>query len=287
MKTLKYLKFIENYTFSHFEHTPLFVRIIPTDNCNLNCSYCYQKTNDAPDMPKGLFSQVLDKAISLKVGFISFLGGEPMLWEHLYDAIELCSKHNILTDMTTNGTMLNDVTIQKLGSSGLDYLNISVDTRDDNSVSKKNILFDKNVVKALNLAENDYGMKLRMNSVIYNNNFEDVKLLLELSNGSKIPISLGFIVPNVKDIGSGGIYFSEKDTKLLEEIVGYILKKKSEKYPIIDPDSYFTNVFRFIKNESFWQCNYPTKYGWINITASGKIRSCTKKWMKQVLTFYP
>jgi len=224
-----------------------------------------------------LFSEVLEKAISLNLGFISFLGGEPMLWEHLYDAIGLCSKHNILTDMTTNGTMLNDETIQRLGSSGLDYLNISVDTKDNYSVSRKNALFDNSVVEALKSAEKTYDVKLRMNAVIYNNNFEDLKLLMELSNRIKIPISLGFIVPDIKDAGSKEIYFAEEDAGLLEEIVDYILKKKKEKYPIIDPDPYFTNILRFLKHENFWKCNYPTRYGWINVTSNGAIRSCTKK----------
>jgi MoaA/NifB/PqqE/SkfB family radical SAM enzyme len=224
-----------------------------------------------------LYAKVLDKARNHKVGLLSFLGGEPMLWEHLYDAIALCSKHNILTDITTNGTLLNDDTIHKLGSAGLNCLNISVDTRDNFSVSKKNVLFDENIMKSLKSAEKKYGMKLRMNSVISNNNFDDIKLLLELSKESKTPLSLGFVVPDMSTADNKEIYFSENDNELLEKVVSYILAKKKEKYPIIDPDSYFKNVFRFIKHESFWKCNYPTKYGWINVTANGAIRSCTKK----------
>ena len=224
-----------------------------------------------------LFSRVFQKAKELRLGFMSFLGGEPMLWEHLYDAIELCTKHHVLTDMTTNGTLLNDTTIQRLANAGLDYLNISVDTRDDNSVTKKRALFNDSIVKALQSAGKESGMKIRMNSVIHNNNFEDIKLVLERSKEIQIPLSLGFIVPDVKDGGKENIYFTEADFGLLEEIVQYILQKKKEKYPVIDPDSYFTNVFRFIKHERFWKCNYPTKYGWINVTANGVIRSCTKK----------
>jgi MoaA/NifB/PqqE/SkfB family radical SAM enzyme len=276
-KTLKYLNFIRSYNYTFLNETSLFLRVLPTDSCNLNCVYCFQKKNSTPNMSWDFFNQVIEKAIDLKVGMISFLGGEPMLWEHLYDAVALCSKHNILTDMTTNGTMLNETTIQKLGEARLNYLNISVDTRDNFSVTKKNSLFDKNTVQALKTAEKNHCMKLRMNGVIYNNNFDDIKLLLEISNGNKIPLSLGFIVPNFKNIDNKEIYFSEKDTELLEEIVNYILKKKEANYPVIDPVSYFTNVFRFIKNDSFWNCNYPTKYGWINITANGEIRGCTKK----------
>jgi len=179
--------------------------------------------------------------------------------------------------MSTNGTMLNDETIKRLGSAGLNYLNVSVDTFDNHSVSKKNALFDKDIVTALNSAKKNHGLKPRMNGVIYNNNFHDVKLLLELSKESTIPLSFGFIVPYVNDVANDEIYFSEKDTELLSEIVDYILQKKKEKYPVIDPDSYFTNVFKFIKHENFWKCNYPGRYGRINVTTNGTLRSCTKK----------
>ncbi|MCL1788165.1 MAG: radical SAM protein [Defluviitaleaceae bacterium] len=277
MKPLKYLNFTKCYNISYFSPTALFVRIIPTDNCNLNCAYCFQKKDNAASMTWEMFVKILDKAIELRVGLISFLGGEPMIWEHIYDAIALCTKHNILTDMTTNGTLLDDVTIQKLGNAGLDYLNVSVDTQSSSIVSKKNVIFDKSVLASLKAAEKDLDVKLRVNSVIYNNNFDDIKLLLDVAHEVKIPLSLGFIVPDLGDTHSKEIYFTEEDTGLLNEIVLYILQKKKEGYSVIDPDAYFTNVFKFLKRENFWECNYPTKYGWLNVTSDGAVRGCTKK----------
>ncbi len=44
-----------------------------------------------------------------------------------------------------------------------------------------------------------------------------------------------------------------------------------------DDIQYFENIFRFLNREHFWECNYPTRYGWINVSPNGKIRSCTKK----------
>ena len=277
MKLLKNLNFVKNLAISYFQQTALFVRIIPSDNCNLNCRYCYQKRINAPVMQWDFFCKALEKAVELRVGLVNFLGGEPMLWEHLYDAIALCSKRRILTDMTTNGTLLDDAAIKKLGASGLDYLNISVDTRDRFSVSKKNSLFNPGVVEALRLARQNHGMKFRMNSVICKNNFEDVKLLLELSKGQNIPLSLCFVVPDMNGVENSELHFTENDAGLLREMVDYVLRKKKEGCPVIDPDSYFTNVFKFVRRERFWLCNYPTRFGWINVTANGTVRNCTKK----------
>ena len=157
------------------------------------------------------------------------------------------------------------------------YLNISADTRDRFSVSKKNSLFNPGVVEALRLARKNHGMKFRMNSVVCKNNFEDVKVMMDFAKTEKIPLSLCFVVPDLNGVEKNEIHFTENDGELLREMVDYILRKKREGCPVIDPDSYFTNVFRFVRRERFWQCNYPTRFGWINVTANGAVRNCTKK----------
>ena len=276
MKFRKHFNLLKNYLRAYIDGTTFFVRVIPTDECNMNCAYCFQKRANAPHMEWLLFEQVIEKAKGMKVGVVSFLGGEPMLWAHIFDALSLCMRQNILTDMTTNGSLLNEESMQKLCCAGLDYLNISVDTRDNFLISEKNSPFDKKIMRELK-AINRRGTKVRMNGVISRSNFEDIKLLMELSNENRIPVSLGFIVPGAVVDEKNQHYFTDADTAQLTEIVDYILSKKRSGFPIIDPDSYFENVFKFIAREAFWKCNYPSKYGWINVTANGKIRSCTKK----------
>lgn len=279
VKTSKFRNLVNAHISSHLHSTPAFVRIIPTDKCNLNCKYCWQKNDTLDEMTFPDFSLHLEKALSLKVGLITFLGGEPMLWNSLYDAISLCTEKKILTDLTTNGALLNPKSIELLGKAGLDYLNISIDGVGISEISSKNFVFRNNLIENLRLAKSKYRMHFRFNSVIYKNNFEDLKNLIELSNANNVQISLGFVVPPIDDrqLQDENIYFTKSDQKLLLEIVEYIIKKKKQGYPIIDPYSYFENIFRFLNREIFWDCNYPTRYGWINVTPNGKIRSCTKK----------
>ena len=279
LKSLKFLNLVNSHISSHFNSTPAFVRILPTDRCNLKCSYCWQLDNESSEMTFDEFKKYLAKASKLNVGMIAFLGGEPMLWEPLYKAISECSNYHILTDVTTNGTLLTADTISLLGEAGLDYLNISVDGFKKTSVTKKNSIIRNNLIGVLHDAKKKYRMHFRINSVIYNNNFDDVKELIEFSKVHNVQISLGFIVPPTdgSDKNDHSIYFKKQDIKVLKEIVTYILDKKKSGYPIIDPDAYFENIFRFMNREKFWDCNYPSRYGWINVTPNGKIRSCTKK----------
>lgn len=225
------------------------------------------------------FGKYLNKAADLRVGMITFLGGEPLLWKSIYDAIALCSQRHILTDLTTNGTLLNEMTIDQLGKAGLDFLNISVDGTKKSPISSKNSIFKNQIFQYLKKAKSKYRMRPRLNSVIYKNNFEDLKPIIEYSKENNIQLSLGYVVPPIDSDHKSAedIYFGKHDTELLQEIISYILKKKSDGYPIIDPESYFENIFRFLDRDKFWECNYPTRYGWINVAPSGKVRSCTKK----------
>lgn len=273
----KFLNLLNANISKNITNTAAFVRIIPTDFCNLDCKYCWQRNKDPYSMKFEDFRNYIDKAITLKTGVVSFLGGEPLLWEHIYDAIALCSQKKLITDLTTNGTLLDADSIERLGRAGLDYLNISVDGVKRDGVSSKNSIFRKNVLKDLKKIRKKYHTHIRINSVIYNNNFEQTKELIEFSKLNNIKISLGFIVPPIEYKQYGSQYFTKENAPLLGELVSHIIAKKRERYPIIDPEAYFLNIFRFLDKEKFWDCNYPTKYGWINVSPRGKIRSCTKK----------
>ena len=275
-KIRKYLNLLMAYMrASKFTTTP-FVRIIPTDRCNLSCSYCWQHNNKSIEITEQEYKLIIEKAKKMKVGMINFLGGEPLIWKYIYSAIELCNKYNIMSDITTNGTLLNEETLNKLGESGLDSLNISVDGK----TTEKNIELLKNNLRFINEVRKKYGIIVRINAVLYKNNFEEIKELIEYCNSEKLPLSIGYVVPIVNEETEkkeNGIYFIKADRELIREIVTYMREKISKGYKIIDPIEYFENIEKFIRKEKFWECNYSGKYGWINVIGNCKIRSCTKK----------
>ena len=185
----------------------------------------------------------------------------------------------MLTDLTTNGTLLTPETAERLGKAGLDYLNISVDGSEASSVTCKTSIFRPGLAEALRDVRDRHHMHTRVNSVIYKDNFPAIQELMEAARSWNFQLSLGFIVPPLDPVlrSEEEIYFTAEDESRLQYIVAVILEKKHAGYPIIDPDSYFENIFKFIHREKFWECNYPTRYGWINVAPSGRIRSCTKK----------
>jgi len=279
VKQAKYFKLMRAWWMNAFRYTTPFVRIIPTDKCNLNCSYCFQKSKDPRTMTRDEFDGYLEKAVRLKAGLISFLGGEPLIWPHIYHAVESCTRRRLLSDLTTNGTLLDKESIDKLARGGLDLLNISVDVSEADKVSAKNSILKPDVLRHLLAARRDHGMQIRVNSVLYKDNTREIKRLVEFCHENAVPISVGFIVPHIDGTPSpeNDIYFSLDDREILDDIIGYLVARKTSGYRIIDTRDYFRSVYRFLRGEKFWDCNYQWRFGWINVAPSGRIRSCTKK----------
>lgn len=99
-------------------HIPVFLIASITSKCNLHCTGCYSRANDAcsDETPQNQLSgdewgDIFRQAKDIGISFIVIAGGEPMLRE---DVITKATQFpEILFPIFTNGTIIND-----------DYLNL-------------------------------------------------------------------------------------------------------------------------------------------------------------------
>ena len=111
--------------------------ILPTEQCNFRCKYCYEKFNQGK-MPKEIADGII-RYLSINArkfsGFnISWFGGEPLL---AYDIIEYLSENFIkistffhlpyYSSMTTNGYLLDYETFLKLLDLKISSFQITID----------------------------------------------------------------------------------------------------------------------------------------------------------------
>jgi len=279
-KPKKLMRVTYSYMRNKFIPTPVFLRLIPTDRCNLSCKYCFQHDNKSHIMTKEEFDSYFNKAIELGAGIVSFLGGEPMIWPHIYYAIQKCTDKGIMTEMTTNATLLSDKNLQKLGVAGLDMLNLSVDSLTQANQSNKNLLTKNDLAHRLKLFRKKYKTHVRLNVVITKPNIKDIEKLLDFAHELNYPLSLGFVVPPFFKKGGfegNNLLFAKSDFQILRKTVKMILDKKRQGYNIIDPDSYFKGIFDFINGTNDWDCSYgKERYAGVTIAPDGRLRSCGK-----------
>jgi len=114
-----------------------YIRMSITDVCNFKCGYCLPNGYQADKSDNRTFLNIkeierLTKALSeLGVCKIRLTGGEPTVRKDFFDVLKVIKKHSGIkkTVITTNGYHL-DQKAQKIKESGLNGINISIDSLD-------------------------------------------------------------------------------------------------------------------------------------------------------------
>jgi GTP 3',8-cyclase len=113
-----------------------YLRISVTDRCNLRCRYCMPEEGIQllPHNEILSFDEITDvvkEAVKLGIDKIRITGGEPLVRKDIVDLIGMIAAIEDIKDfgMTTNGLLLEKFA-KALADSGLQRINISVDTID-------------------------------------------------------------------------------------------------------------------------------------------------------------
>ncbi len=114
---------------SAHERRPIVVWNI-TRTCNLKCIHCYtnsenKKYNNELSTKEGKL--LIDNLADFKIPSLLFSGGEPFMRPDLFELIEYAAKKNIRPVISTNGTLIDKTTAQKIKDTGVTYVGISLD----------------------------------------------------------------------------------------------------------------------------------------------------------------
>lgn len=184
IKFTKLTKKVENM-FSFFD----IVYLELTRACNLKCIHCLNNSGikQKDELTKEDLLKLIKNFSSHGVQEIRFTGGEPLLFNGIYDLIKFATEEGICTSLGTNGTLVTKEVAKKLKESGLKKVVVSID---GNKKTHDKIRGKKNYQKAMKglkyLQKN--GINVRVNSVIMKSNMEDVIKLAKKMSRKKITI---------------------------------------------------------------------------------------------------
>ena len=77
-----------------------------TSYCNFNCKWCFANARTIKNpvhMSVSDVERVVDALASAGVTQITYSGGEPTLYPHLREAIDIARSHDMVVHMNTNG----------------------------------------------------------------------------------------------------------------------------------------------------------------------------------------
>lgn len=120
------------------------VQVNFTFNCNLACKMCsmhgqkefLQGQGRQVEIDSAVIRKVIKETKEIGTKTILFIGGEPLLKRDLFDLIDYAKSFDLNSVIVTNGVLLNEATIRKCFSSGVDWLSISLDAATEGTFRK-------------------------------------------------------------------------------------------------------------------------------------------------------
>ena len=240
-----------------------------TENCNLNCSYCY-KSKKKKDISFENIKNLINYEISKKSKYsiIYFYGGEPLLQKDMIkNTIEYIntkkSKTKFYFGITTNGTLLENEFLQYMKKNNFINIAYSIDGMENTqNLNRKNINGEGtfNIVqKNAKMVLKSFNEAIAMTVVTKNN-------LSNLSNNVRYLIDdIGFKCVNL--LFDYSQEWTDEDlteikkqyTQVAEFYADKILQEYDIEIPVID-----NKIRTYISDE--YSCNNECKFGMDNIS---------------------
>ncbi|HUV83005.1 MAG TPA: radical SAM protein [archaeon] len=94
--------------------SPILVSWEVTKTCNLNCSHCASQTMDGRELDTAEALGLMEHLHDLGVFILSFSGGEPFIRPDIFQHLQRARDLGFQIGLTTNGTLLDEDTVQRL-----------------------------------------------------------------------------------------------------------------------------------------------------------------------------
>ncbi|MBU1178898.1 radical SAM protein [Patescibacteria group bacterium] len=258
---------------------PVWAYVWVTRRCNFNCSYCYVRDNNAPEMTFEEMKLVIDKLKKMGCRMVAFMGGEPTLRKDLLDIIKYIRQKKMLSYLPTNGSLLTPQYIEELVQAGLNFVNLAVDDPAELAGQKS---WKKETID--NLLKNRNKLKLIINTAVTRKNISRIPQLLELCREKDILMAIRIISkPNlaeemkyVAERPDENLFFDKNNKNDLEQVnnlARFLIEKKRRGYPLGAPEEYFHLMKDFVNKKCSWPC-YAGKFT-LEINNDGKLLICS------------
>jgi len=228
---------------------PIEVLFTLTNRCNLRCIMCNFHNfpmDIADELSTKNVTSMIAQIADLRIKNVVLSGGEPLLREDLFEIIHYAFSLGIDTTLLTNGTIMNEAIINKINSSGLNSICLSIDGLEEKhdyirgeGAFKKSMYFIKMV------SERCPSVSLNITTTIMDCNLEDIPRLLQLWEKMKIKIKVSFqpVIPDNTDWNNKEktdiLWVPEQRILLLDKIMDEVIAFKKKNNMIV-------NDFRFI-----------------------------------------
>ncbi len=186
--------------------------------CNFRCSHCYAENLKSP-IPRRVmtiddYRRVCREMERLGAVVFSLQGGEPFIRKDIFDIIEAFRPRRNHIIITTNGSLLDEPTIEKLASTGIDTLYFSVDS----GIAEEHDRFRNHPGSYAKIMEDielcrKHKIKIVINTTVHKDNLysEGLKKILDYSHRNRIMLETIYARPLGYWTGNPEVMLSQED----------------------------------------------------------------------------
>ena len=187
--------------------------------------------------------------------YISVVGGEPLIYEGIFDIFKYCTENDIICMTHTNGISFSEKVCNKIIDSGLPYLSVSLDShRPDvhNRFRGVKTAFDKCIQGLKYLSEHGKKMTLGVTAILMKDNIEefdksvDFFLSLPIHRFNFQPIRVWTEEMHYEKWPEYKYWIH--DNEALNRVENYLLKKKKEDIRIMNSKEDITGLKKYFNN---------------------------------------
>lgn len=111
------------------------IELFPTFDCPANCPMCsvekYKIGNAKPMLTLEDYERLADEGAKLGAIAATILGGEPLVYPHLKELMQIFKKRNFFINIVSNGLLLSKEKLEDLKSYGLNSMFFSLESMDE------------------------------------------------------------------------------------------------------------------------------------------------------------
>jgi len=259
---------------------PIFTHIYVTRRCNLHCAKCRViERRGSRELSLEEWKKVMDRMSEWGTIILTVQGGEGMLRPDIYDILSYASK-KFYTTFYTNAVLLDEVKINKLISTGIAGIGVSLDSLSAVKEAKmgRGDIATKKVIEFLEYVKNiKRKPKITVNTVITHLNLSEIPDLAKFANEHGAFFSVAVLESTPGDRWWFRNYapfleIKEKDYPELERVINELIRMKKKGYKISNDVNQLKNAVRYIKKEYTPPCNAAKLY--YSVNEDGRFMGC-------------
>jgi MoaA/NifB/PqqE/SkfB family radical SAM enzyme len=241
---------------------PIIAFLFTDYKCNLDCHYCWAFNNKVPGMTEEMARSSIDWLHDTGCRVLALMGGEVLIRPKLVHKIAYyAAKKGFWIYVPTNGRLMREDVIDRLGDAGIATVNLAVDSVEDRQELPKALNPILPYFKYLIKKQYVYDFSVFFNINITRINIDDVKQLTEIARDSGIATdyhineSPMLDQPHFKHNTGNGTYITEQDWPAVDELIDWLIEKNQSGYKMVNSVGRLQEMKAFMRGKlQDWNC---------------------------------